>query len=365
MQTLERLKVGVVISGSPNDLPEYHPYTNPDEHEKIIKSFKLPYNKNNNSINGDVGILVVQNMLITGFDAPIEQVMYLDNILKEHNLLQAIARVNRVYKNKSVGYVVDYVGVFKHLREALAIYADDDIEEITKVVKNKAKIFDDLRFIHSKLNEFFSNYGIDDWRNNINECIDLLVDEEVRNEFIALVRSFNKAIDAALPEPEALKYLSDLKIVSFIKETARNRYRDDKLSIKDASKKIREIVEEFLLSKGVDPKIPPTPLLDNNFIQRARQHHSSQTKAFELKFAIDDYINQHYEEDPELYTRFANKLKLILEEYKDNWEKIAQELELLREEIKKGREAENNFGLDPKKEMPFFGLLKQDYMIIL
>ncbi|MDI3481900.1 MAG: type restriction enzyme subunit [Tepidanaerobacteraceae bacterium] len=74
-----------------------------------------------------------------------------------------------------------------------------------------------------------------------------------------LVRQFNHAMDAVLPDPEALKYVPDLKILSFIKESARNRYRDGKLSIKDASNKIRGIVEEYLVSKGVDPKIPPTP----------------------------------------------------------------------------------------------------------
>lgn len=130
----------MVISGAQNDPPEYRPYTDPNEHERIIKSFKLPFDKvDENGISGNVGILVVQNMLITGFDAPVEQVMYLDNVIKGHNLLQAIARVNRVYKNKSCGFVVDYVGVLKHLKEALAIYADEDIEEISEVVKNKAK----------------------------------------------------------------------------------------------------------------------------------------------------------------------------------------------------------------------------------
>ncbi len=100
---LEKLKVGVVISGLANDPPEYQPYTDTNEHEKIIKSFKFPFDKTDDGgISGDVGILVVQSMLITGFDAPIEQVMYLDNVIKEHNLLQAIARVNRVYKTRVV-----------------------------------------------------------------------------------------------------------------------------------------------------------------------------------------------------------------------------------------------------------------------
>ncbi|MDM7202740.1 MAG: type I restriction endonuclease subunit R [Thermodesulfobacteriaceae bacterium] len=356
---LEKLKVGVVISRDPNDPPEYHPYTDENEHERIIKSFKLPFDKSEGGISGDVGILVVQNMLITGFDAPIEQVMYLDNVIKEHNLLQAIARVNRVYKNKSCGFVVDYVGVLKHLKEALAIYADEDVEEITQVVKNKAKSIDELKYIYNLINDFFKKYEIKNWRNSIDECVDLLVDEEIRNEFIMLVRNFNKAMDAVLPDPEALKYVRDLKILNFIKESARNRYRDDKLSIKDASRKIREIVEEFLISKGVDPKIPPTPLFDEDFITKLEKK-SSKARAEELKYAIFEHIEKHYEEDPEFYARFSDKLKQILEEYKENWEELAKELESFREEMKKGREAEKTFGFDPKKEMPFFGLLKHE-----
>jgi len=358
---LARLKVCVVISGLSNDPPEYHHYTDTNEHEKIIKSFKLPFDKtDDDGISGDVGILVVQSMLITGFDAPIEQVMYLDNVIKEHNLLQAIARVNRVYKNKSCGFVVDYVGVLKHLRESLAIYADEDIEEITQVVKDKAKSIDDLKFTHSLINDFFKKYEIENWRDNIEECIDLLVEEEMRNEFIMLVRRFNRAMDAVLPDPEALKYVTDLKTLNFIKESARNRYRDDKLSVKDASRKIREIVEEYLISKGVDPKIPPTPLLDDKFINKLKKEKSSKARAEELKYAVVEHIDRHYEEDPEFYERFSDILKKILEEYRDNWDILAIELEKLREAIKRGRESEKTFGFEPKSEMPFFGLLKQE-----
>ncbi len=117
----------------------------------------MPFDKTDeqSGINGDVSIIVVNEMLITGFDAPIEQVLYLDNVLKEHRLLQAIARVNRVYKNKYCGFVVDYVGVLKHLKEALAIYADEDIEEISQVVVNKARTKDELRYTHSQIEDFF------------------------------------------------------------------------------------------------------------------------------------------------------------------------------------------------------------------
>jgi type I restriction enzyme R subunit len=364
LKTLKKLKVAVIISPSQNDDPEIFKseYTDENEHEKNITSFQLPFDATDEKtgINGDVGILVVNEMLITGFDAPIEQVMYLDNILKEHNLLQAIARVNRVYnKNKACGFVVDYVGVLKHLREALAIYANEDIDEISEVVKNKNKGIDDLKYSHQRINDFFKKHKIENWRDNINECIDLLVDELIRDEFIKLTRQFNRALDAVLPDPEALKYITDLKILGFIRESARNRYRDDKLSIKDASKKIREIVEEYLVSKGVDPKIPPTPLFDDAFLDKLKKE-PIKAKAQEIKYAILEHIDKHYEEDPELYERFSDRLKKILEEYKENWEELAKELEKLREEIKKGREAENTYGFDPKKEMPFFGLLKRE-----
>jgi type I restriction enzyme R subunit len=361
LETLKRLKVAVVISASPNDDPNIYKreYTDENEHKKNIASFKLPFGvATQDGLTGDVGILVVNNMLITGFDAPIEQVMYLDNILKGHNLLQAIARVNRVYnKNKSCGFVVDYVGVLKHLEEALAIYADEDIQEITQVVKNKSKSLDDLKASHRSIEEFLRKHGIPNWRQDIDECVDLLVDEKTRDEFISLFRKFSRALDAVLPDPRALRYVSDLKILGYIKESARNRYRDDKLSLKDASKKIREIVEEHLLSQGIDPKVPPTPLFDDAFLEKLKAK-PLKAKAQELEYAILEHIEKHYEEDPEFYERFSDRLKRVLEEYRENWEEIFKELEKLREDMKKGREAENTFGLDPKKEMPFFGVLK-------
>jgi len=362
IETLKKLKVAVVISSSPNDDPSIYKkeYTDENEQDKNIKSFKMPFGKIDESgVSGDVGFIVVNEMLIVGFDAPLEQVMYLDNVIKEHNLLQAIARVNRVYKNKSCGFVVDYVGVFGHLKEALSIYADEDIEEISQVVVNKAKSKDELKYTHSQLDEFFKKYGIDNWRENTEKCIDLLVDEETRNEFINYVRTFNNAMDKVLPDPEALKYLTDLKIINFIKESARNRYRDDKLSIKDASKKIREIVEEYLISKGVNPEIAPLPLLSNDFISKVKKEESPKARAEELKCAIKEYIKDHLEEDPEFYERFSDRLKKVLEEYKENWELLAQKLEKIRDDIKIGRKAEETFGFDPKTEMPFFGLLKQ------
>lgn len=167
-------------------------------------------------------------------------------------------------------------------------------------------------------------------------------------------------MDRVLPRVEALKFTGDLKKFSFISESARNRYRDEKLSIKDASRKIREIVDEFLVSKGIDPKIPPLPIFSEKFRAKISKEKSAQAKAEELKHAIRDHILHHAEEDPELYERFSDKLERLLKEYKENWELLAKELEGLLEELRKGRLAEESFGLNPNSEVPFLGLLKRD-----
>lgn len=360
LEQLKKLRVEVVISGAPNDDPIYHPYTKEEEHEKIITSFKLPFGKTSeDGVVGDVGIILVQSMLLTGFDAPVEQVLYLDDVIKEHSLLQAIARVNRIEHNKNCGFVVDYVGIARHLREALAVFDAKDVEEMLNVVKSDEADIDALKYNHSLLLDFFKKYEI----NNINDvdaCVDILADEETRNEFLSLFREFTKSMDRVLPKVEALAYANDLKIITFIGQTARTRYRDEKLNIKDASKKIRDIVDEYLISKGIDPKIPPLPIFSEEFKIRLNKSTSDKAKAEELEHAIAEHIRQHTEEDPELYERFAEKLEKLLKEYRENWELLAKELEALLEEIRKGRLGEETFGLDAKSEMPFLGLIKKE-----
>lgn len=360
IEQLKKMRIEVVISGSNNDTAEYQPHTDDSKHDKAIESFKLPFDKeNDHGVKGDVGILVVCDMLITGFDAPIEQVMYLDNIIRDHNLLQAIARVNRVSEKKEHGFVVDYVGIAHHLREALAAYDEKDVNDILGVLQNHATDLDMLKYQHGLLKNFFTRYGVGDLR-DIDTCVDVLGDEEVRDDFIALTRSFNKAIDRVLPDPAALNFTGDLKLMTFIRESARNRYRDEKLSIKDASRKIREIVDEYLISKGVDPKIPPLEIFSPEFSARIKMRKSARANAEEITHAIRQHITESYETDPEFFDRLGEILERVLAEYRDNWEKLVKELEGVLDVLKKGRENENNYGFNPKTELPFLALLKRE-----
>ncbi|MDI6722616.1 MAG: DUF3387 domain-containing protein, partial [Candidatus Aenigmarchaeota archaeon] len=238
----------------------------------------------------------------------------LDDIIREHTLLQAIARVNRMEKNKYAGFVVDYVGVARHLRIALANFDAKDVEEILQVVKDQARDIDELAYAKAEIDGFFRKFEIES-ANDVDACVDVLADEEVRNDFLAHYKKFEAAMDKALPKPDALKYAHDLKQYSFISQVARNRYRDEKFNLKDASKKIRSIVDEYLISKGVDPKIPPLPIFSEKFRARIKEHATPKIKAEEIKNAIAEHISKHMEEDPELYERFSEKLEKLLHEY--------------------------------------------------
>ena len=98
-------------------------------------------------------------MLLTGFDAPIEQVMYLDKKLTAHNLLQAIARVNRTYEGKTRGLIVDYYGVGAHLKDALANYEDADVEDVMQDFSNELSHLD---LSHRKVIQFFTENKIEE-----------------------------------------------------------------------------------------------------------------------------------------------------------------------------------------------------------
>ena len=106
-------------------------------------------------------------MLLTGFDAPIEQVMYIDKKVKNHNLLQTIARVNRVAKGKTRGYIVDYIGLTDHLKEALSIYAADDQKDLHDSLKDIAS---EVPVLEARYRRLFNSSRIKEWPRSSRGC---------------------------------------------------------------------------------------------------------------------------------------------------------------------------------------------------
>ena len=183
---LRSLEIAVVISGSHNDPPHIKEYIDPAYHRRSIQRFKLPFDaveaQGATQVNGRVGIIVVNNMLLTGFDAPIEQVLYLDRVITDHNLLQAIARVNRVGDEfKDRGFVVDYVGVGHHLKRALDAYAEREQAEIVDALGGAQEEIDALVAAHRALWALLHRYGLADF-SDPDAFFDLFYDEDIRFE---------------------------------------------------------------------------------------------------------------------------------------------------------------------------------------
>src|SRR5206468_12879556 len=117
-----------VISGDHNDPESWWEWADKDKQEERITRFKRKLATEKTDKTDPLSILIVNNMLLTGFDAPVEQVLYVDRKIVAHDLMQAIARVNRTSGQKKCGYVVDYTGVARYITEALQDYDGHDIE---------------------------------------------------------------------------------------------------------------------------------------------------------------------------------------------------------------------------------------------
>jgi len=350
---IKELEFAAIISGDHNDPPSYKEHTDKAKQEILVGKdgrFKKPLGKDK------LAVIIVKSMLLVGFDAPVEQVMYLDRFMQGHELLQAIARVNRRYTEKTRGLVVDYFGVGDRLTEALAMYSQDDIKGALVNIKDELPKLDDR---HRRVVSLFSERKIFDIL-DVDACVDVLRDVELRAEFINKFAEFAESMDIILPRPEALPYIYDLKLLGFINKTAANRYRDSQLNIAGVGSKVKQLVDEHIIAQGVDPKVPPISILDKNFEKEVGAIKSKKTQALEMEHAARFHIEKHYNEDPAFYKKLSERLKDILDAFRDNWEVLAEELKKFTQETKKGRE-EDRTGLDTKTQAPFLGILIDEF----
>ncbi|MEZ7494418.1 HsdR family type I site-specific deoxyribonuclease [Leeuwenhoekiella aequorea] len=362
MEILQTLETAVVISGSHNDELEIKAFTNGDYHKKSIKRFKLPFgstDEEDKNVNGNVGIVIVNNMLLTGFDAPIEQVMYLDRVIVAHNLLQSIARVNRVGpEGKDKGFVVDYVGVGHHLKKALDTYAEKELQEIIDCITDDDAELSELIKAHKDIWNFLKVYDLEDLLDS-DAFFDVFYDEDIRFEYIKLYNTLTSCFNNVLPRKEALDFFNDWKAFTEINALANKHFRDGRFSMKGIPPKLRAIADEYLISKGIEQKVAPISIIADDFFDKVKTKKRTKTKAAQVEHAIRHFIDINIDEDPELFASFAKALEEILKNFKGNWKVIYEELEKLREKIR-NREKEETYGLDRKKQMPFFRIFKAE-----
>jgi type I restriction enzyme R subunit len=303
--------------------------------------------------HGEIDLLIVKDKLLTGFDAPIAAVLYVDKKMQDHTLLQAIARVNRVYPNKEFGLIVDYYGVFRQLNSALDLYGDaqsgmiefnpDDIKSsIISLEEEKAEI----EVKHRTLWEIFGGIDKNEKRPNIwHEC---LRDDIVRRNFYGALESFGKRVDFlftsyqlfnAVGKKQAEQYRQDYLFFKKLKDGVSLRF-NERILFSDYEDGIRQLLDTYV--KADDPKIliDPLDILNKN---KMREQLSilgtKEARADAIKTRQIAELETKRYEDPVLYMTFMDRINRTLEMYLHDRDEEAylSRMESLADDYREGR----------------------------
>jgi type I restriction enzyme, R subunit len=354
LETIRRLEFAAVISGGKEDSPDWNQWTDKSRQDIHIERFKKPLHHSDPNQQDGLAILIVKSMLLTGFDAPLEQALYLDRSMKEYELLQAIARVNRVYDDtKQHGVIVDYYGV--DLAEALKIYDEEDIDAASVWTDIREEL-PNLRDRCNRVKDLFVTHkcSIDE----PDDCVDLLADERLWIQFSNLLKAFLDTLDEILPRPEALPFVKDAKKLGVIKKRAADlyRYNSENLNIISAKEKVRALIDQHIQMQGIDPKVSAIDIMSLDFKQHVQRHRSVRAQAAEMEFAIRHHVSVHEEEDPVYFKTLSDRLEEILVALADNWEEKVAALWQQTQDIQAGRPTDES-GLDPNTQLPFLNIL--------
>jgi len=344
----------IVITVNNKDSKEWkEKYRRTREQEKIIKeAFNDPQDP--------MSFLIVCDKLLTGFDAPVEQVMYLDQRMKEHTLLQAIARTNRTYPRKKFGLVVDYVGIGRELAEALVVFEKGDLEGIFGVDDIRKELAN-LDYWHKEALSFFIK--VDRFKGKpediIQKCMEILKPEDVRAAFDAAFQSLARSMDFLMPDPVVAPYLDDFKFLGAVREGARNFYRDERLSLVLCSQKVEALINAHIAETGIEQLLEPINITAPDFREKLEIKGSSKAKASHVEYAIRQTIEEKIAEDPVFYGSLKERLERIIEEdqqqRKDEVKLLLHLMEFVDQD--KRREAyAKSIGLKNLAELAFHGL---------
>jgi type I restriction enzyme R subunit len=381
IKRLKILKVRGVISMQSNNEPGYVTEVRKEGFGKAIKdAFKKDFSDDPAQTDTGIGILCVCDRLLTGFDAPIAQVLYMDKNLREHDLLQAIARVNRTKKGKTHGLVVDYFGITKNLNRALGIYTDaeaeeckEDLAEFGEYFKDINKEIPELELRYRKIVQFFESNKIIDidafLRQSLtNQHAEIKVVEDViemagnlklRAEFDTLVKNYFDRLDLLFNAPNVQRdHWIPAKRIGYLAWRIRYHYKDNTMDLKWASAKVRNLIDKYLVHIGITERVSEVSILADDFPLKIDSLYSgSKSKASAMEHAIRQQIKVKLENnDPALYRHFKDRLDDILNTYQGNWDIMVRELEGLRKEVSEGRKEDYRI---PRIQAPFMDLMKE------
>ena len=192
-------------------------------------------------------------------------------------------------------------------------------------------------------------------------CLEALASEKVRAEFAVKLKAFLASLDTVLPRPEGLPFTKDAKRLAYIYARARNRYKDTPALGKDVGAKVRKLIDDHVISLGVDPKIPPIQLTDAEFETHLSRAANDRAKASEMEHAIRSHIRKHLDEDPVRFRKLSERLNEILKNLGEQWNELLAQLQSIIDELRSGKASEgSNLGSLPEHYAPFLRTLLEE-----
>jgi type I restriction enzyme R subunit len=382
IKKIEFIKIGTVVTKQDNNEQGFISQARKNAKEiKAVDNFKKDFDystdEEGNYLKPETGVafLCVCDKLLTGFDAPIAQVMYLDKSIREHDLLQAIARVNRTKKDKTHGILVDYFGVSNHLKDALNIWGAEDEEDIKELLEYFRDINKEIPVLEARYNrmvQLFTDKGIADFEKfaqqlmadkdtefqMAEDCIDLAASVPFRAQFDTYIKAFFDSLDLLFNSEAGRKFYIPAKRFGYLLVRIKNRYKDPSMDLKWAKPKIRKMIDQHLETLGIDSRVAPISLLSKDFAKEVNKlGKNSKSKASEMEHAIRRHIKVNINKDPALYKRFLQRMQEILERYQGNWDAIVEEFEKVRDDLEKGRKNDNQEEGLSEQELPFYDFI--------
>jgi type I restriction enzyme R subunit len=351
----------VVISGQEDFIDD------PISNEKLKRRFKDP--------DDPFDIAVVCNKWLTGFDAPHLHTLYIDKPMKNHNLLQAIGRVNRVYKDKPGGLVVDYIGISERLKEALDKYTSEirddammDIEEAVKVMREK----------HQEVANFFSEVDYSDWpeldqmerqRLLYKAQNEVLVTEKREQDFRESMKGLKKAHSLVSPNSAASEIRSDLAFFEAVLgaiNSIDNSSNPDEVEELDSA--MKELVaegvgiEDLVEVTGFDKWEKEKPVLSDEFLQDVEEVEFENLQVKMLRQLIENEISTRKKGNLAKYESFEQELEETIEEYNEGFLSTQQVIDELRDyadEIQDSDDRQDELDLSDE-ELAFFDAISSN-----
>lgn len=299
-------------------------YGNPDEYEDSIK---------NKFCDGDIDILIVCSKLLTGFDAPLCQVLYIDKPLKEHGLLQAIARTNRLYDGKDYGLIVDYRGLLPQLNDAMDIYSGKggldafEKKDLTGLITDVLKSVSELRQAYSNLENNFTSITN---KNDVEEYEVLLeADDKLRLKFYNDLCEFGKKLSLILSSENAYSAIADSnpeeiatykdKFVFYSKLRVMIKKRcAETIDNKEYENEMRNLLDKHMSVVGLNILTKPIDIMNKGELEKEiDQLGSKAAKADAIRHNLSQNISINFDSNPAYYDSFAKRIQEVLQQYKD------------------------------------------------